>query len=105
MMSAIGDIPMRVQTPEDLGLLIRDRRQQLQLDQGELARRARVSRQWLIEMEQGKARKEVGLVLRTLQALELHLFVEPANAVAPEGSASDLLDAVLDASGDRGVNR
>ncbi len=65
---------MRIRTPLDLGLAIRERRRALGLDQRSLAKRIGVSRQWLVEVEKGKARAEVGLVLRALKALDIELF-------------------------------
>lgn len=64
---------MRLRTPRDVGLTIRERRRSLGLDQAELARRVGVSRQWVIGIEQGKARAELSLVLRTLDALGIAL--------------------------------
>ncbi len=71
---------MIVRTPGDLGILIRERRKKLGLDQQELARKVGVSRLWVIEIEKGKPRAEIGLVMRTLLALDLDLDVsaEPA---------------------------
>ena len=85
---------VRIQTPEDVGRAIRARRTELGLDQGSLARRVGVSRQWIVEMEQGKPRAEVGLLLRTLSALRLEVTLEPAKAVAvaPELFAPGLVD-------------
>ena len=60
---------MRLRTSQDIGLAIRERRRALQLDQAELARRAGVSRQWVIGIEKGKGRADLSLVLRTLDAL------------------------------------
>lgn len=77
---------MRVHTPTDLGLLIRQRRRALGLSQQVLARKAGVGREWLIDVEKGKPRAEVGLLLRTLLALDLRLSVEPVEA-APSQSA------------------
>lgn len=71
---------MIVQTPADLGLLIRARRRELGLDQQTLAKRVGVSRLWIIEFERGKPRAEIGLVLRTLTALDLHLDVSAAGS-------------------------
>ncbi len=68
---------MLARRPEDIGLLIRDRRLELGLDQRTLAERARVSRQWIVELEKGKPRAELGLILRTLAALELALDISP----------------------------
>lgn len=64
---------MKVRTPADLGAVIRDRRRQLKLDQASFARKIGVSRQWVIEIERGHPRAELGLVLRALDALDLTL--------------------------------
>lgn len=48
------------------------------LDQAELARRVGVTRQWVIDIEKGKPRAELGLVMRALHALELTFLVESA---------------------------
>jgi y4mF family transcriptional regulator len=67
---------MRIRTPTDLGALIRDRRTKLALDQRSLAQKVGVSRQWIVEMEKGKPRAEIGLVLRTVDTLGIHLMAE-----------------------------
>lgn len=64
---------MRIRTAVDIGALIRDRRTRLGLKQQDLADKAGVSRQWLIEVEKGKPRAELGLVLRTLDELGISL--------------------------------
>ena len=64
---------MLVRTPADLGAAIRDRRKQLKLDQSTLAERIGVSRQWLVDVEHGHARAELGLVLRALDALGIRI--------------------------------
>lgn len=74
---------MIVRTPSDLGLLIRERRRKLGLDQQELAKKVGVSRLWVIEIEKGKPRAEIGLVMRTLLALDLELDVSTEPAAAP----------------------
>jgi HTH-type transcriptional regulator / antitoxin HipB len=98
---------MRVHTVEDLGLLIRERRRALGLDQQALAARVGVSRQWIIAVEKGKSRAEVGLVLRTLKALELELSIDSAEERSREpvpGDATDAevpdidIDAVIDSA-------
>jgi HTH-type transcriptional regulator/antitoxin HipB len=66
---------MRIRSPTDLGHVIREQRRRLGLGQRELARKVGVSRQWIVEIEKGKPRAELGLVLRTLTALELALRV------------------------------
>jgi HTH-type transcriptional regulator / antitoxin HipB len=64
---------MLVRTPSDLGAVIRDRRKQLKLDQAALAERIGVSRQWVIQIERGRPRAELSLVLRALDALNIQL--------------------------------
>ena len=66
---------MRIRTPRDIGLTIRDGRLARGLDQTELARRIGVSRQWLVAIEKGKPRAEIGLVLRALRELDLDTWV------------------------------
>jgi len=66
---------MIVRTAAELGLLLRSRRRELGLDQRTLAERIGVSRLWVIEFERGKARAEIGLVMRALLALGLALDV------------------------------
>lgn len=78
-MSSIGDI-MMIRSPSDLGVAIRDRRKQLGLDQRTLARRAGVSRQWIVEVEQGKTRAAIGLLLQTIRALDLELEMTVSGA-------------------------
>lgn len=69
---------MYIRTPKELGAKIRDRRKQLGLGQAELAGRIGASRQWVIAVEHGRARAEVGLVLRALEALALRLATDDA---------------------------
>ncbi len=62
---------------------------QLGLDQASLATRVGVSRQWIVAVEAGKARAEVGLVLRTLTAVvtfgdEVAIAVERYDRVRDE---------------------
>lgn len=90
---------MIVRTPRDLGLLIRERRKKLGLDQAELAKKVGVSRLWVIEFEKGKPRAEVGLVMRALLALGLELDVatEPAAPVKRRAGATWVpdIDAIV----------
>ncbi len=67
---------MRIRTPADLGALIRDRRTKLGMEQRALAEKAGVSRQWIVEVEKGKPRAEIGLLLRTIDALGIGLEAE-----------------------------
>jgi y4mF family transcriptional regulator len=60
---------MRIRTPIDLGAVIRDRRMNLGLNQKTLATQVGVSRQWIVDVEKGKPRAPISLVLRTVEAL------------------------------------
>lgn len=95
---------MQIHTVEDLGHVIRERRKLLGMDQASLAERAGVSRQWVVEVERGKARAEIGLVLRVLRALGVDLLAgsEPATPEAP-GPPSAWID--IDAIVERGRRR
>jgi len=73
----------------DLGQAVRERRLALALSQQALADRVGVSRQWVVGLEQGKPRGELGLVLRVVRALDLQLRLEPL--AEPEAA----LDALL----------
>ncbi len=91
----------RVRTPRDFGLLIRQQRRRLGLNQADLAGRAGVGRQWLVDVEHGKARAELGLVLRTLAALDLTLTVtgdDDAGAYQDDGIAAIDIDAIVEAA-------
>jgi len=68
---------MRIRTPAGLGVLIQNTRKKLRLDQSTLAKKIGVGRLWLIEIEKGKPRAEIGLVLRTLDALRIRLDATP----------------------------
>lgn len=83
---------MIIITPVDLAHAVRERRKQMRLSQGALARRANVSRTWLAELERGKPTAEVGLVLNTLLTLGLRVDVRDAaadsNAIAAPDAAA-----------------
>ena len=87
---------MHVRTPKEIGLAIQDRRKQLGLDQAELARRAGVSRQWVIAIEQGKSGAALGLVMRTLKALDLSVWLGKLPVAAAATPPALDLDAVIE---------
>jgi y4mF family transcriptional regulator len=94
-----------IRTPRDLGAVIRERRRELRWDQQTLANKIGTSRQWVIEIEKGKARAEVGLVLRALDALGVSLSLSGGTATSEKagGTASEIdIDAIVrKARGDR----
>lgn len=82
---------MRLNTPRDLGLYIRDRRRALDLTQAGLAASAEVSRRWLSELEAGKSTAEVGLVFKVLHALDVRLDAAPEERGPDDIDLDDLL--------------
>jgi HTH-type transcriptional regulator/antitoxin HipB len=92
------DEGMRIRTPADLGALIRDRRTKLALDQRSLAQKVGVSRQWIVEVEKGKPRAEIGLLLRTIDTLGINLTTEEEapgkkRHIAPSVDIDSIVDA------------
>ena len=84
-------------TAEDVGNLIRQRRKALAWDQARLASESGVSRQWIVDIEKGKPRAELQLVLRVMNVLGLRLAAEdpqikPANIAIPAAGLDDVLD-------------
>jgi HTH-type transcriptional regulator/antitoxin HipB len=89
---------MRMRTATDLGAFIRERRTKLGMDQVELAEKAGTSRKWLIEVEQGKPRAEIGLILRTLKTLGVSIDLQIdslANTTSNDKAASADINNVL----------
>jgi HTH-type transcriptional regulator / antitoxin HipB len=95
--SPYDDNAMDVHNLRDIAATVRGRRRELNLSQTALAARARVSRQWVGELEAGKASAEIGLVIRVLDALGLQLSIAERDAgrAADDAGAVDL-DALLD---------
>ncbi|WP_434989656.1 helix-turn-helix transcriptional regulator [Xanthomonas melonis] len=90
-------------TPSDVGNIIRARRKRLGWDQARLAHEIGVSRQWIVDIEKGKPRAELQLILRALQALGLELMLGPGAALVPPVNAPDRgtvtpidLDAIIE---------
>jgi HTH-type transcriptional regulator/antitoxin HipB len=87
---------MNIQAVNDLGALIRDRRNKLGMTQQELADKAGVSRIWLLALEKGKPSAQIDLVLRTLRELGLSLRVD---SDSPASSSKGIdLGAILKAT-------
>jgi HTH-type transcriptional regulator / antitoxin HipB len=90
---------MRLRTPRDFGALIRERRRKNGLRQEQLARKAGVGRQWLVEVEKGKAGAALGLVLRTMEALGIALSADEGKAGTKKPARSSKpvdIDRLLD---------
>jgi HTH-type transcriptional regulator/antitoxin HipB len=78
---------MRVRTDTDLGAFIRERRTKLGMDQITLAKKTGTSRKWLVEVEQGKPRAEIGLILRTLKSLGVYIDLKSDSSPEPSSTA------------------
>jgi HTH-type transcriptional regulator / antitoxin HipB len=87
---------MFIRTPAELGAVIRDRRKQLGLDQSTFAKRIGVSRQWVIGVERGHARAELGLVLRAIDDLGIRLDANTETTSSRRSATSAIdIDAIL----------
>jgi HTH-type transcriptional regulator/antitoxin HipB len=92
---------MRIRTAADLGAFIRGRRTKLGMDQIALAKKTGTSRKWLVEVEQGKPRAEIGLILRTLKSLDVSVDLKadssretPSISNARTPNINSVLDAL-----------
>lgn len=94
-----------LRTSRDLGVVIRQRRKALRWDQAQLAERVGVSRQWVIEMEKGKPRVELQLVLRTLNVLGLILATGTVEGMVSSAASTEMplelpdIDTIVDGNG------
>src|SRR5579872_4886048 len=64
---------MRLTTPDDLGNLVREKRQAMHLTQRQLAELTGVSRLWLVHVEAGHPGAEFGRILHLVASLDLTL--------------------------------
>lgn len=87
---------MKVRTATELGALIRERRRALRLDQQSLADKVGVSRQWIVDVEKGKPTVELGLVLRTFEAMSLTINIAEAPGPGRGKRAVVDIDAIVD---------
>ncbi|MCY4102789.1 MAG: helix-turn-helix domain-containing protein [bacterium] len=69
--------------PSEIGAALQGLRRSLDITQAELAERARVTRKWISEMENGKATAEVGVLCRVLAALDARIEIVHAPSRRP----------------------
>jgi HTH-type transcriptional regulator/antitoxin HipB len=92
---------MQIRTAADLKATIRDHRVKLGMDQRSLAEKVGVGRQWIVEVEKGKPRAQIGLLLRTINVLGVSLAVETLTTRKPKkdtGLPPVNLDAIVSAA-------
>jgi transcriptional regulator with XRE-family HTH domain len=74
---------MRLNTPREVGLFVREERRARNMTQQELATRVGATRQWVRLLEQGREGLALGLTLRALRAVGAQLEVLPGPAGIP----------------------
>jgi transcriptional regulator with XRE-family HTH domain len=87
MMSSMKDIILR--TPEQLGAAIRLMRKEKDLTQSGLAALLGAERKWVINLESGNSKAEIGLVLRAFEALNLRASLVDAGKPRGRGMLRD----------------
>lgn len=85
---------MNIVSVNDLTASIRQARKKLGWTQAELAERSGVSRDWIISLEKGKPSLELGLVLRTMKALDIQLSVGRQRQSPPSDDVISLDDVL-----------
>lgn len=86
---------MRARTTADIGAMIRERRRARGWDQQALADHIGVSRLWVSEMENGKPRVQLDLVMRALAALDLTVDVGDRPPMTGNTSSAELIRRAL----------
>jgi len=80
-MSLMRDTAIR--NPEQLGRAIRLKRKEKSLSQSALATRLGVGRKWVMGIESGNPKAELGLILKTLEALGLRASLSDESQPSP----------------------
>jgi len=86
-MSSMKDTNLR--TAEQLGAVIRLKRKEKDLTQSELAKLLGAERKWVINLESGNSKAEIGLVLRALDALNLRASITDGDKPKTRGTLRD----------------
>ena len=86
-----------IRSAADVGRIIRAERQRRCMTQSDLALAAGVSRRWIVDLERGKPRAELALVLAVLDALGTPLIAQTPEASTMADSAGPQARLDLDA--------
>ncbi len=91
---------MSLLTSSQIGTLIQGSRKQRGLTQQDLAELVGVGRQWISDVENGKPRAELELVLKTLRALGIELNVKesPSSLSTSVNSRLPSPDSIVEAA-------
>jgi HTH-type transcriptional regulator/antitoxin HipB len=90
--SSMKDITLH--NAEQLGAAIRLKRREKNLTQSELAKLLGAERKWVLNLESGNSKAEIGLVLRAIEVLGLRAFL--TDKAQPERGPHDLKTPRLD---------
>ncbi|MBL6912168.1 MAG: helix-turn-helix transcriptional regulator [Puniceicoccaceae bacterium] len=85
---------MIINSAKELGSLVRSKRKKRGWSQRELAAEVGVSPLWVSNFERGKSTAHIGLVLRTLKALDVRLTAGERVSKDPEAQVVDLNELV-----------
>ena len=91
-MSSMKD--MTLHNAEQLGAAIRLKRREKGLTQSELAKLLGAERKWVLNLESGNSKAEIGLILRAIEVLGLRAFLTDKSQ--PERGPYDLKTPRLD---------
>jgi len=81
-------------TPSDVAKAVRSGRAAKKLSQAELATRAHVGRRFIVDLEAGHPRAELGKVLNVLEALDIHALALPSPPVTQRLEDVDLTKVI-----------
>jgi len=76
-----------VRNPEQVGRAIRVKRLEMGLSQVALAGRVGVERKWVIHLEAGNPKAELGLILKVLELLELQASLNDRRRSPAQGGS------------------
>ena len=91
-MSSMKD--MTLHNAQQLGAAIRLKRREKGLTQSELAKLLGAERKWVLNLESGNSKAEIGLILRAIEVLGLRTFL--TDKAQPERGPHDLKTPRLD---------
>ncbi|WP_238539166.1 transcriptional regulator [Novosphingobium sp. AP12] len=75
-----------------MGTFIRYRRKLQKLGQSQLAALIGVNRRWVMEIEGGKPRAEIGLVMKALTAIRGEIRIGPDGPTGPQSNELEPVD-------------
>lgn len=94
----LQEVLMRIRSINDVSAAVRGRRLDMGLSQSDLSERSGISRKWISEFESGKPTAEFALVMRVLEALDIHIELTGTPTSAALMSASGTLSASAEVS-------